>query len=125
MQTGLLDLLPALACSREREALIDFTFEAVIVNLAQFYSAKEHSLGSVLTLQGKRCGVKAGDILVIDDLEGQLSLAAVILEILGYQVKTATSGFPPIRYSRRHLSLSREKCVDLCSRMASLQACGV
>jgi two-component system, cell cycle sensor histidine kinase and response regulator CckA len=62
LQTGELDLLPALAYSRERETLIDFTFETVIVNWAQLYSPKEHSLTSVLDLAGKIIGVKAGDI---------------------------------------------------------------
>jgi PAS domain S-box-containing protein len=62
LQNGELDLLPALAYSREREALIDYTFETVIVNWAQLYSKKVHSLTSVLDLQGKKIGVKAGDI---------------------------------------------------------------
>lgn len=62
LKNGKLDLLPAVAYSKERERFIDFNYNTVITNWAQLYSTKDIEINSFLDLKEKIIAVKAGDI---------------------------------------------------------------
>lgn len=59
---GAIDLLPAIAYSRERDQVLDYTFETVMANWAELYVSGSSKLTSLLELQGKKIAVKQGDI---------------------------------------------------------------
>lgn len=62
VKTGEIDILPAVAYSKQRDQLIDYNYRTVIANWAELYTSEELELNSFLELQDKRIAVKAGDI---------------------------------------------------------------
>lgn len=62
LKAGNLDILPAVAFSRDREAFIDFTNETVIANWGEVYTSASEIISSLVELEGKKIAVKQGDI---------------------------------------------------------------
>jgi len=62
LQAGSIDILPAVAFSKEREAFVDFTNETVIANWGELYSSANLVITSLVELEGKKIAVKQGDI---------------------------------------------------------------
>lgn len=62
LKNGEIDILPAIAFSKEREEFFDYTDETVMANWAQIYSSASTSISSILDLEGKKIAVKVGDI---------------------------------------------------------------
>jgi len=62
LQNNEIDLLPAVAYSKEREKYIDYTFETVMSNWAELYSKNSKNINSLLDIEGKVVAVKEGDI---------------------------------------------------------------
>ena len=62
VKTGEIDILPAVAYSKQRDQLIDYNYRTVIANWAELYTSEEVELNSFLELQDKVIAVKAGDI---------------------------------------------------------------
>ena len=62
LENGDIDLMAAIAFSEERADRFDFTYATVITNWGEIYSAQAQSIESILDLEGKRIGVKHGDI---------------------------------------------------------------
>lgn len=62
LNSGKIDLLPALAYSKLRDTFIDYSYETVMANWAELYIPKSSQLKSLLELDGKKIAVKQGDI---------------------------------------------------------------
>ncbi|MEJ2640668.1 MAG: transporter substrate-binding domain-containing protein [Desulfosarcinaceae bacterium] len=62
LENGEIDLMTAIAFSQERAKRFDYTFETVLANWGEIYSARDQKIESILDLEGKRIGVKHGDI---------------------------------------------------------------
>ena len=62
LKKGEIDILPAIAFSKEREKFLDYTDETVMSNWAQIYTPASRSISSILELEGKKIAVKVGDI---------------------------------------------------------------
>jgi two-component system cell cycle sensor histidine kinase/response regulator CckA len=62
LKAGTIDLLPAVAFSKEREALLDFTNETVIANWGEIYTSANLKVTSLVELEGKKIAVKQGDL---------------------------------------------------------------
>ncbi len=62
LRAGTIDILPAIAYSREREKFVDFTSETVIANWGEVYTSANVSITSLMELDGKRIAAKQGDI---------------------------------------------------------------
>jgi PAS domain S-box-containing protein len=62
LEKGEIDLMTAIAHSPERAKRFDFTFETVLTNWGEIYSTKDQKIESILDLEGKKVGVKHGDI---------------------------------------------------------------
>lgn len=62
LKKGKLDILPAVAFSKEREKLINFNYYSIISNWAQIYTAQGIQINSFLDLKDKIIAVKSGDI---------------------------------------------------------------
>ncbi|MCP4343360.1 MAG: transporter substrate-binding domain-containing protein [Desulfobulbaceae bacterium] len=62
LKAGTIDILPAVAFSKEREEFLDFTNETVIANWGEVYSSANVKVTSLIELEGKKIAVKQGDI---------------------------------------------------------------
>jgi len=62
LKTGTIDILPATAFSREREAYVNFTNETVLANWGEVYTSALLDITSLVELEGKKIAVKQGDI---------------------------------------------------------------
>lgn len=62
LEIGEIDLLPAVALAKSREAFLDYNFVTVMSNWAELYVKSSKKLESLLNLDGKIVAVKAGDI---------------------------------------------------------------
>ncbi|MFT5702358.1 MAG: two-component system cell cycle sensor histidine kinase/response regulator CckA [Desulforhopalus sp.] len=62
VKDGSIDLLPSVAYSKQREQFIDYNYATVMANWAELYTAEKLVIHSLLDLQDKIIGVKAGDI---------------------------------------------------------------
>jgi len=62
LKAGNIDLMPALAYVKEREQFVDYTYEAVMANWAELYVPDGTGFTSLIELEGKKIGVKQGDI---------------------------------------------------------------
>ncbi len=62
LKAGTIDILPAIAFSREREKFVDFTSETVIANWGEVYSSANVRVTSLMELDGKKIAAKQGDI---------------------------------------------------------------
>ncbi len=62
LKAGTIDILPATAFSREREAVVNFTNETVLANWGEIYTSTLLHITSLVELEGKIIAVKQGDI---------------------------------------------------------------
>ena len=62
LKEGKIDILPAIAYSKKREEIIDYSNETIMANWAELYVPGNRRLTSLLELEGKKIGVKQGDI---------------------------------------------------------------
>ena len=62
LKAGKIDLLPAVAYAKEREPFVDYTYETVMANWAELYVPAGVNFTSMIELEGKKIGVKQGDI---------------------------------------------------------------
>ncbi len=62
LKAGTIDLLPAVAYSKERETFVDFTNGTVIANWGEIYSSSNLKITSITELEGQKIAVKQGDI---------------------------------------------------------------
>lgn len=62
LKAGTIDILPAVAFSKEREAFVNFTNETVIANWGEIYSSANVVITSLVELEGRKIAVKQGDI---------------------------------------------------------------
>jgi PAS domain S-box-containing protein len=86
VQLGKIDLLPAIAYSTERATRISFNDETILVNWAEVYSSKDHSLSSLFDLEGQKVAVKAGDIHfeALKELTEKFNIKCRFIETDGY-----------------------------------------
>jgi two-component system cell cycle sensor histidine kinase/response regulator CckA len=82
LKAGTIDLLPALAYVEEREQFVDYTYETVMANWAELYVPDGASLTSLIELEGKKIGVKQGDIhfQVLKDMTENFNISCRFLE---------------------------------------------
>ncbi len=87
LQSREIDLLPAVAYSEKREAVIDFNLTTVMANWAELYTAKGQSITSFKDLEGKKIGVKQGDIhfLALKEMMENFYISCRFFEADGYQ----------------------------------------
>ncbi|MEW5774264.1 MAG: ATP-binding protein [Thermodesulfobacteriota bacterium] len=62
LRAGELDLLPAIAYTKERAAFLDFTRETVLVNWGRVYARRDERLESLFDLSGRTVSLLRGDI---------------------------------------------------------------
>ena len=82
LKRGELDLLPAVAFSKEREQYFDYTYETVMANWAELYVPHGVDFTSLIELEGKKIGVKQGDIhfKVLKDMTENFNISCRFLE---------------------------------------------
>ena len=87
LKAGTIDLLPALAYVEEREQFVDYTYETVMANWAELYVPDGTSLTSLIELEGKKIGVKQGDIhfQVLKDMTENFNISCRFLETDEYE----------------------------------------
>ena len=87
LKAGTIDLLPALAYVEEREQFVDYTYETVMANWAELYVPDGASLTSLIELEGKKIGVKQGDIhfQVLKDMTENFNISCRFLETDEYE----------------------------------------
>ena len=88
LEAGEIDLIAAMAYSKERAKKYDFTYETVITNWGQVYVAKGSNISSVLDLDQKKIAVKMEDIhfLGIKELTSKFNMNCRFIEADGYDV---------------------------------------
>jgi len=62
LKEGKIDIFPAIAYSKQREEIIDYTNETIMANWAALYVPRDRKIISLLGLEGKKVGVTQGDI---------------------------------------------------------------
>lgn len=87
VQKGEIDLLPAIAFSPERGQRLSFSDETLIVNWAEVYSSRNHTISSLLDLDGQRIAVKMNDIhfQALKELTEKFSINCRFIETEEYQ----------------------------------------
>ena len=87
LKAGRIDLLPAVAYAREREPFLDYTFETVMANWAELYVPNGVEFTSLIELEGKKIGVKQGDIhfQVLRDMTQNFNISCRFLEADEYE----------------------------------------
>ena len=87
LKEGKIDLLPALAYSKEREAFVDYTYETVMANWAELYVPEGGDFTSIIELEGKKVGVKQGDIhfQALKDMTQNFNISCRFLEADEYE----------------------------------------
>jgi len=87
LQIGAIDLLPAIAYSRERAEKFSFSDETLIVNWAEVYSSRTHKISSLLDLEGQRVAVKMDDIHLqaLRELTRRFGISCRFIETDEYQ----------------------------------------
>lgn len=87
LQAGTIDLLPAVAYSEKREAVIDFNLTTVMANWAELYTAKGQGIASFQDLEGKIVAVKQGDIhfLALKEMVDNFNISCRFFETDEYQ----------------------------------------
>jgi len=87
LKAGTIDLLPAVAYVKEREQFIDYTYKTVMANWAELYVHEYAELTSLLELEGKKIGVKQGDIhfQVLKDMAENFNISCRFLETDEYE----------------------------------------
>ncbi|WP_161629975.1 ATP-binding protein [Desulfogranum mediterraneum] len=86
LEQGELDILPAIAYSKERARRFTYTYESVVTNWAELFTAKSTSLTSLLELDGLKIGVAQGDIhfAALQDITSKLALDCRFIEVEDY-----------------------------------------
>lgn len=87
LEKGTIDLLPAIAYSEQREKLFDFSYQTVLANWAELYTAPDLAIASVLDLKNRKVAVKAGDIhfYAIKELVKKFNISCRFLETDEYE----------------------------------------
>ncbi len=87
LKAGKIDLLPAIAYAEEREPFLDYTFETVMANWAELYVPAGIDFTSLRELEGKKIGVKQGDIhfQVLRDMTQDFNISCRFLEADEYE----------------------------------------
>ena len=62
VKEGKIDILPAVAYSKQRDQFIDYNYTTIIANWAELYTSDNLAINSFLELKDKIVAVKAGDI---------------------------------------------------------------
>ena len=88
LEAGEIDLMTAIAYSKERAKKYDFTYGTVITNWGQVYVKKGSDIGSILDLDRKKIAVKMEDIhfLGIRELTSKFNMNCRFIEADGYDV---------------------------------------
>ena len=87
LESGRIDLLGAVAYSKSRGKLFDFTFESVFTNWGQMYINNKTDIESIIDLAGKKVAVLQGDIF-FDDLRklvNQFGIQCRFIEAFEYE----------------------------------------
>lgn len=74
LETGQIDILPAIAYTPERAAKYHFTTETVFTSWGQVYQRSDDNIDSILNLEGKKLAVLAEDVFFVGD-QGLLQVA--------------------------------------------------
>lgn len=88
LEAGEIDLMAAIAYSKERAKRYNYTYETVITNWGQVYVAKGTDISSILDLDQKKIAVKMEDIhfLGIKELTSKFNMKCRFIEADGYDV---------------------------------------
>lgn len=86
LHSGEIDLLTAIAYSRERKKKYNFTYETVITNWGQVFVKNNSEITSVLDLESKKIAVKMDDIhfFGLRDLTSKFNMECRFIEADGY-----------------------------------------
>jgi len=87
LESGRIDLLGAVAYSKSRGKLFDFTFKSVFTNWGQIYINNKTDIESIIDLAGKKVAVLQGDIF-FDDLRklvNQFGIQCRFIEAFEYE----------------------------------------
>jgi len=87
LREGKIDLLPAIAYSKQREQIIDYTSETIMANWAELYVSVDKNLSSLLELEGKKIGVTKGDIhfTALKELTNRFNISCRFIEADQYE----------------------------------------
>ena len=87
LKAGTIDILPAVAYSKEREAFVDFTNETVIANWGEVYTSSNLMITSLTELEGKVIAVKQGDIhfLFLEKMVENFNISCRFIETDEYE----------------------------------------
>ncbi len=85
---GEIDILPALAYSKQREEIIDYTRETILSNWAEIYAPLNGKVSSLLELEGKKVGVVHGDIhfTALKALTDRFNISCRFIEVEEYEI---------------------------------------
>lgn len=88
LEAGEIDLMAAIAYSKERAKRYNYTYETVITNWGQVYVAKGSNISSILDLDRKKIAVKMEDIHFpgIKELTSKFNMNCRFIEADGYDV---------------------------------------
>ena len=88
LEAGEIDLMPAIAYSKERAKRYNYTYETIITNWGQVYVGKGANISSILDLDQKKIAVKMEDIhfLGIKELTSKFNMNCRFIEADGYDV---------------------------------------
>lgn len=88
LKGGEIDILPALAYSKQREEIIDYTRETILSNWAEIYVPGNGKLTSLLELEGKKVGVMQGDIhfTALKELTDRFNISCRFIEADEYEI---------------------------------------
>ena len=88
LESGEIDLMTAIAFSKERAEKYNYTYETVITNWGQVYGPKGSKINSILDLDKKKIAVKMEDIHFygIRELTSKFNMECRFIESDGYDV---------------------------------------
>ena len=87
LKSGNLDILAAMAYSDQRNRIFDFTYENIISNWGQVYTAKLSNIESILDFKGKKVAVLQNDIYYkhLKELVKKLDIECRFTEAFDYE----------------------------------------
>ena len=87
LKEGKIDILPAIAYSKQREEVIDYSNETIMANWAELYVPGNGKLTSLLELEGKKIGVTQGDIhfTALKELTDRFNISCRFIEADEYE----------------------------------------
>jgi len=88
LEAGEIDLMTAIAYSKQRAKRYNYTYETIITNWGQVYISKGSNISSILDLDQKKIAVKMEDIhfLGIKELTSKFNMNCRFIEADGYDV---------------------------------------